>query len=138
MSLRRLLPTLDNAGRRLVLAEVLGQPVSMRHARRRGRPNPAQQHQGHQTSPEVSAEYGGGALHSEVTPDFTLDAKPDFKLDAKLDAKPDFKPDVRPKVRLDVKSDDSSDRVAELSSSADVDTPVTQEAPEVQEGGDDE
>jgi hypothetical protein len=42
MSLRRLLPTLDNAGRRLVLAEVLGQPVSMRHARRRGRPNPAQ------------------------------------------------------------------------------------------------
>ena len=37
MSLRRLLPTLDNAGRRLVLAEVLGQPVSMRHARRRGR-----------------------------------------------------------------------------------------------------
>ena len=126
MSLRRLLPTLDNAGRRLVLAEVLGQPVSMRHARRRGRPNPAQQHQGHQTSPEVSAEYGGGALHSEVTPDFTLDAKPDFK------------PDVRPKVRLDVKSDDSSDRVAELSSSADVDTPVTQEAPEVQEGGDDE
>ena len=40
MSLRRLLPTLDNAGRRLVLAEVLGQPVSMRHARRRGRPAP--------------------------------------------------------------------------------------------------
>ncbi len=37
MSLRRLLPTLDNAGRRLVLAEVLGQPVSMRHTRRRGR-----------------------------------------------------------------------------------------------------
>jgi hypothetical protein len=30
MSLRRLLPTLDNAGRRLVLAEVLGQPVSIR------------------------------------------------------------------------------------------------------------
>jgi hypothetical protein len=30
MSLRRLLPTLDNAGRRLVLAEVLGQPVSMK------------------------------------------------------------------------------------------------------------
>ena len=37
MSLRRLLPTLDNAGRRLVLAEVLGQPVSMRRARRRGK-----------------------------------------------------------------------------------------------------
>ena len=35
MSLRRLLPTLDNAGRRLVLAEVLGQPVSMKRARRR-------------------------------------------------------------------------------------------------------
>ena len=40
MSLRCLLPTLDNAGRRLVLAEVLGQPVSMRHARRRTRPAP--------------------------------------------------------------------------------------------------
>ena len=38
MSLRRLLPTLDNAGRRLVLAEVLGQPVSMKRARRRTRP----------------------------------------------------------------------------------------------------
>ena len=45
MSLRRLLPTLDNAGRRLVLAEVLGQPVSMRHARRRGRPKPPERPQ---------------------------------------------------------------------------------------------
>ena len=40
MSLRHLLPTLDNAGRRLVLAEVLGQPVSMRYAHRRGRSVP--------------------------------------------------------------------------------------------------
>jgi hypothetical protein len=34
VSLSKLLPTLDNAGRRLVLAEILGQPVSFRLAMR--------------------------------------------------------------------------------------------------------
>jgi hypothetical protein len=34
VSLSKLLPTLDNAGRRLVLAEILGEPVSLRLAKR--------------------------------------------------------------------------------------------------------
>ena len=35
MTVSKLLPTLDNAGRRLVLAEILGEPVSVKLARRR-------------------------------------------------------------------------------------------------------
>ena len=35
MHISKLLPTLDNAGRRLVLAEVIGEPVSVKLARRR-------------------------------------------------------------------------------------------------------
>ena len=35
MHISKLLPTLDNAGRRLVLAEIVGEPVSVKLARRR-------------------------------------------------------------------------------------------------------
>ena len=35
MSLSKLLPTLDNAGRRLVLSEILGEPVALRMIRLR-------------------------------------------------------------------------------------------------------
>ena len=35
MIISKLLPTLDNAGRRLVLAEIIGEPVSVKLARRR-------------------------------------------------------------------------------------------------------
>ena len=35
MPISKLLPTLDNAGRRLVLAEIVGEPVSVKLARRR-------------------------------------------------------------------------------------------------------
>ena len=69
MSLRHLLPTLDNAGRRLVLAEVLGQPVSMRHARRRRRSLPTRTlTQAHLTSsPENPLEQVEPQVHP--TPD---------------------------------------------------------------------
>ena len=113
----------------------------MRHARRRTRPNAVQKTQRQQVSQEASGEssepisvtHGRGTIQSEVTPEFSLDAKPDFRLDAK--------PDIRPDAKLDVKPDDQSDRVAHIFSMTGLETQETQETQEIQEiqeGGDDE
>ena len=80
MSLSKLLPTLDNAGKRLILSEVLGEPISLRLARQRkaryAKANMPSSEEGSAPSKKSSLDKSSSATQSTRSP---LSGRPTLK-----------------------------------------------------------